>query len=637
MMPPAPRIRPYKDFLTPALHRRFALATATLFVLCYAEAVLIGEKTSWFWSWFPLGRVGIRSGLLFIPAFMIFVLRVGQLHVGLRTSYSGWDTFVKYAFKVPVLQTLGWYLTSAWLFSEVYIWSASKDQDLSRTKIIPRTDRTTLNEKPIYVTCFLLFLAVLQAGVHVYYDYDRIDMPTTKTTILGTDGEPEKAKVSAAAQLRDKLPSTAASAVKRSFAMALLSPVIYSMDLWFIPSIRRTMWSATRYSAWLFYTLPKSSALPSTRPFHMGVLKNTFTSGFFLVLLWEVGNTAFNIYVAQEPLKNDRPITYESRDPNGSLLTGLRGKKLQTRAFAFWELVYIAERFEGRRKAIYEDIDRQGGSTWSQVLDICLEVINGIETRIADFERPQGNAPPDPAKIREPPAPGLPRLSQRPKDGLKEPGDLFMKPKRSAIGGVSEYAKLRGQSPPGPSSPTAKKAIKALEGIMIPREQRGPAAGSVGGWLKELALRFLQSAVGTPFRQEYRRRISAVVLGQPFGDVGIIVDAVDAVARFSVCSLKEDKFGNVQRDVSLIIKTLTSTITKLEAFKESLSFHWTDVEKKKESPEVDVVLAALKSGLGDLVTAFGDYYQDLGLSQSDMRMARLAATSAQKPEMITIT
>lgn len=45
-MPPAARIRPYKDFLTPALHRRFALATSTLFALCYVEAFLIGEKNS---------------------------------------------------------------------------------------------------------------------------------------------------------------------------------------------------------------------------------------------------------------------------------------------------------------------------------------------------------------------------------------------------------------------------------------------------------------------------------------------------------------------------------------------------------------------------------------------------------------
>jgi nucleoporin NDC1 len=55
------------------------------------------------------------------------------------------------------------------------------------------------------------------------------------------------------------------------------------------------------------------------------------SAGFLLIMLWEVGNTAFSAYVAQPPLKNDRPITYESKDPNGSLLTGLKGKKLQTR------------------------------------------------------------------------------------------------------------------------------------------------------------------------------------------------------------------------------------------------------------------------------------------------------------------
>jgi hypothetical protein len=45
-MPPAPRIRPYKDFLTPLMHRRFAGATAILAFLCYVESVIIGEKNS---------------------------------------------------------------------------------------------------------------------------------------------------------------------------------------------------------------------------------------------------------------------------------------------------------------------------------------------------------------------------------------------------------------------------------------------------------------------------------------------------------------------------------------------------------------------------------------------------------------
>ncbi|KAA8574276.1 hypothetical protein EYC84_005771 [Monilinia fructicola] len=45
-MPPTVRIRPYKDFLTPALHRRFALATAVLAAVCYVEAIWIGEWNS---------------------------------------------------------------------------------------------------------------------------------------------------------------------------------------------------------------------------------------------------------------------------------------------------------------------------------------------------------------------------------------------------------------------------------------------------------------------------------------------------------------------------------------------------------------------------------------------------------------
>jgi nucleoporin NDC1 len=122
--------------------------------------------------------------------------------------------------------------------------------------------------------------------------------------------------------------------------------------------------------------------------------------------------------------------------------------------------------------------------------------------------------------------------------------------------------------------------------------------------------------------------MAAIVLGQPYGDVGVIVDAIDALTRFAVCSLKEDKYGNVQRDVKLIIRTFTNTVTKLEDFKKSIGVHWTDIEKIQESPETDTILVALKSGLEKLIEAFGDYSEDLRLSQSEMRMAREAATPA---------
>ena len=46
-----------------------------------------------------------------------------------------------------------------------------------------------------------------------------------------------------------------------------------------------------------------------------------------LLCIWEFSNAVFSAYVAQEPLKKDQPLTNDSRDPNGSLLNGLRSKK----------------------------------------------------------------------------------------------------------------------------------------------------------------------------------------------------------------------------------------------------------------------------------------------------------------------
>lgn len=260
---------------------------------------------------------------------MIFVLRVAQLHVGLRTSYSAFHTFRTYALRFEVLQTIGWYCLSAYLFSEIYIWSAPKTSDLNRIKLIPKTDRTALNEKPIYLTSALFLIAFMQAACHLYYDYDRLDMPVKKTGLEGDEKTPLALPTN---QLKAKLPSLVLSSLKRATAATVAGPFLYSMNFGIYPySVRHFAWSFTRGWSKIFWTLPKSNSLPSVRPFHYTVLVQTLTAGFLLILLWEVANAAFSAYVAQAPLKNERPITYESRDPDGSLLTGLRGKKLQTR------------------------------------------------------------------------------------------------------------------------------------------------------------------------------------------------------------------------------------------------------------------------------------------------------------------
>ena len=277
-----------------------------------------------FWSWFPFGRAAIRTGLLFIPAFMIFILRVAQLHVGIRTSFSPWQTFKAYAARFETIQTTGWYLLSAYLYSEIYIWSQSKGADMNRIKMMPKRDIPVLNERPIYLTCYLFFLALVQSLVHLYSDYDRIDMPSKKTKPT-SEGQPAQNIVPPSIQMQSKFPRLLARSAIRAGVMALASPFIYSF------TVRNFAWSFTRFFAKVFWNLPKSGALPAIGPFHWSVLTRTFSSGVLLIMLWEVANALFSAYVAQEPLKNERPITHESKDPNGSLLTGLKGIKLQTR------------------------------------------------------------------------------------------------------------------------------------------------------------------------------------------------------------------------------------------------------------------------------------------------------------------
>jgi nucleoporin NDC1 len=119
----AAKPRPYRRILTSALHRRFVHASALSLLVCYAISVLIGDKSSLFWALFPLGSCGIRTVLLFISPLAIFVLRVGQMHIGSRTTSSSLNTF-HYLFPLHVIQTLGWYIFSAWWFSELYKWSA---------------------------------------------------------------------------------------------------------------------------------------------------------------------------------------------------------------------------------------------------------------------------------------------------------------------------------------------------------------------------------------------------------------------------------------------------------------------------------------------------------------------------------
>jgi hypothetical protein len=224
--------------------------------------------------------------------------------------------------------------------------------------------------------------------------------------------------------------------------------------------------------------------------------------------------------------------------------------------------------------------------------------------------------------------------------GLKEDNVFAAAPPPSStrdkgFEAVGAFAKSHGQNRTDDGlSPRARKLIgQAKSSLLTPEQQESISPENVKGVFHQYAIQFLQSPLGWPFRQEFCRRVAVVILGTPYGDVSVIVDAIESLARLAVTSLAEDSYGKVQADVPAIIRTFTATITRLESFVSGLPLHWTDIKAKKESPEADLILAALRRGLGELVEAFGPFSDDLRLGRAEMRAAREAAAGPKKQDM----
>jgi nucleoporin NDC1 len=286
-----------------------------------------------------------------------------------------------------------------------------------------------------------------------------------------------------------------------------------------------------------------------------------------------------------------------------------------------WELAFIARDFPERRKAIFEDIDRKDGPMWSQVYKLCLDILQSVETNIDTYV-----APPEPAPApAEPPAEERKRTTSPPKDEpIFQPipankGKFLDRVEKA----VNQTALAPGQA--SQLSPAAKRAVESAKQGLIKLQKEATGTEDTQGLIKGYALKALHSPVGWPFRQHYRRRLASAVLGGPYGEPSLYINAAVALSQLAVHSLAEDKYGNVQRDVAAIIRALTGVAKKLDGFKAGLATHWTDVEGKRECPEVEEILEAVRDALARLIEAFSPYARDLRLSLADVRLAREAA------------
>ncbi|MBE7180146.1 MAG: hypothetical protein INR71_02875 [Terriglobus roseus] len=72
-----PKARPYRDFLTPFLHRRFAAASAWSLAGSFLLAAWMSCRNG-FWAFLFMSV--LRTFVLFICALLVFIMRVGNLH-----------------------------------------------------------------------------------------------------------------------------------------------------------------------------------------------------------------------------------------------------------------------------------------------------------------------------------------------------------------------------------------------------------------------------------------------------------------------------------------------------------------------------------------------------------------------------
>lgn len=206
---------------------------------------------------------------------------------------------------------------------------------------------------------------------------------------------------------------------------------------------------------------------------------------------------------------------------------------------------------------------------------------------------------------------------------------------------VGSFARSLGSNPaPTNGSPIVQQSKYYLEQarqkILSPEQQQAISPAHIQSQASSYLIRFLQHRrLGYAFRQTFARRIRSIAFGHPFSDLVPTVDAINALTNLATASIKEDDYGKVAKDIRLIGRTFIVTHKSLENLVNTLQPHWTDVEfeeSQRQVEDVQVTLAALRRGLGELVSVFGGFAADIGLDEKDMRIAK--AIAGKQAEMI---
>lgn len=513
------------------------------------------------------------------------------MDVGSQTTTSHFSTFRTNTLSFAAVQTYGWYLASAWWFAEAYIWSSP---DLSWVTTHHHGSPDRLNERPIFFRFYASVLALCAGTLHLYRNRSTLHFPISKlASSPNADGYHKSTHVlePIQSQMWRAVVPFALESASVAVVSLIVSPFIYNYFF------RGLFWSGHLFFAKLYFNISRADETYSGYP-PLGIfLLYSGFAGFLLMATWQLTTFLFLTSMAQEPTKSGFPLSRSSKDPNGTLLNGLKAKRDVVKTFAYWELAIIAQKHKDRRQAIFEDIERPTGPMWTQMQQPGLKVLQDIVTRINDPARAATAAP---AQTQ---VGALPRLvDETPTLSIYAPEP---RPKLRELL-VSNTLREYGSSQQ-PFRPPVKEIVDAV------------GKSTISAQLRQWLFNPSSTCIAWLFNSTRAAKINALVLGSPNGNAALLVDIIESITKMLVASLGEDTYGKATPTVPETVTVFTQTLTAIEdLMSTNKGYGGGEIE------EVEIVVQRLRSGLRELLAAFQLYLIDVGLGIAELNQAKRA-------------
>ncbi|KAJ2746211.1 hypothetical protein GGI20_001566 [Coemansia sp. BCRC 34301] len=322
-------------------------------------------------------------------------------------------------------------------------------------------------------------------------------------------------------------------------------------------------------------------------------------SGTLTALVWELAHRLFET-IATEPTH----INALSLDPNMCLLNGLKHSDSPLVQHLAYQELYRLTMFDVKQRTdLLADIDRPVGTMWAQVSGQCIGVVKTATDQLRAQNPASESKKPGPPR---PAAKAAETLAQI-REGGAPMKDIFLQSRRT---GQSGQAAASNAAP-------VKTAVAA-------QDLFGPEAQGLEKYvLTTLRDMLLQSAVGQRILKQSLRARSTTALSNFQQQVW----AVRSLMRLVECSIAEDSFGVVQKDIALVLSTLFAFLSELER---GVASNSDGVSSKSSNVQASnrqalAMIQVVRSALYTFTTSFYEHLEALKLPQDLGRQLQVFA------------